>query len=276
MRAFGRYTTTLWQDPDFTSLTFEQQGVYFMLGLQPDITAAGTLALTTGRWRRNGAGCSRSHLESLIGALSASDGRHVITDEDSEELIVRKFIKWDEGWKNSKRVPVIFAALRTVRSVHIRDIAVEELHAISTGIAHTDTEKQARDTVSRYLDVYLKDAVTGFDRLRTMPLSPSPLTFNQNPLPGAVAADTDDPLSPFCSKHQPNGTEEPCGPCATRGLAYRRRIQQQAQADLDARAERQARADAAPHCPHCQGGIWRIDDPTIKCDHQPAPIGADQ
>ena len=40
-RNYGRFTTTIWRDPDFTRLERARQAVYFMLCTQPEVTAAG-------------------------------------------------------------------------------------------------------------------------------------------------------------------------------------------------------------------------------------------
>jgi hypothetical protein len=80
-RAYGRFTTSIWLDPDFTALTLEQQGAYFTLGLQPDVTAAGVLPYTSRRWSKLSAGTTRADFEKLVTLLVESDGEHLVVDD---------------------------------------------------------------------------------------------------------------------------------------------------------------------------------------------------
>jgi len=275
MRNFARFTTSLYRDPDFTSLTFEQQGVYFMLGLQPEVTAAGTLALTTGRWSRHAANCNRRELEELIVALEHHAGRHLVVDEDTEELLIRKFIKWDGGWSNSKRLPVVIEAVKAIVSVHIRDIAVEELRRIGSGIPHNATEKLARDAVSLKVEEY----VSSFDRKKaTVKLGDhNALDLNPNPQPGAVpvAADAgDSPPSMFCEQH-PNGTTDPCGACARAREVYSAWVAGKLERDVTAQ---RLRRQAIDDCGLCDEHGKRVDGSgrilARVCDHSASVSGS--
>lgn len=227
-RSYGRFTTTIWRDPDFTSLTLEQQGAYFTLGLQPDVTAAGLLPFTARRWAKLSDGTSRDRFEQLIGELSEHDGQHLVVDEDTEELLIRKFIKWDMGWANSKRLPVVVDAVRTIQSVHIRDIAVEELRRVVTWHMASPAQQEA-----------VRQAVSAFDRVVVTEVGnvPQPLTATHDPAtatPERQPAAYVGPPSMYCSKH-PNGTEQPCGPCGTARAAYAAWVKSTAGAEADRR-----------------------------------------
>jgi hypothetical protein len=269
-RSYGRFTTSIWQDVDFTTLTQAQQGLYFTLGLQPDVTAAGLLSLTAGRWANLSADASRTVILAQLAELATHTGRHLIVDEDTEEVLIRTFMKWDGGWNNSKRLPVVIEAVCAIASVDIRRVAVDELRKIAASDATTDEQKRAREALS--------DAISGFDRLT---LSPLPLTLNLNqlPTPGAVPANAqDEPPSMFCDEH-PNGTTDPCGACARAREVYANAAQSKLDAEIEAK---RIRAEAIAACPHCDPAGKRVDPNTQQviarfCDHTaPEPIGADR
>jgi len=129
MRNYGRFTTSIWRDEDFTSLTSTQQAVYFLLCTQPDVSAAGTLNLTLRRWAAMSADSSPDELRRVLGELENCPGVHLIVDDDTEEVLIRKFVKWDGGIRNEKRRPVIMDAAEGVSSTRIR-------HALALEIEH--------------------------------------------------------------------------------------------------------------------------------------------
>jgi hypothetical protein len=235
VRNYGRFTTSIWQDSDFTSLTQPLQAVYFTLGLQPDVTAAGTLALTVGRWAKLSAGVTRGQLLEQVQQLCEHAGRHLVIDEDTEELLIRKFMKWDQGWSNSKRLPVVIDAVSAISSVHIRDIAVDELHRLAASPATSDEQKRSRDALSH--------ALTAFDRLRVTlgDHIPEPHSATHDPEPESLLGEPPDasagPPSMFCSKH-PDGTEKPCGPCGTAKLRYAAWVKSTAGREAERRAQK--------------------------------------
>lgn len=259
-RNFGRFTTSIWRDPDFVSLTLEEQAVYFTLGLQADVSAAGSLPLTTRRWAKLSSGTTPEQIERLVGALGSHAGQHLVVDDDTEELLIRKFIKWDGGWSNSKRLPVVVDAVHAIASVHIRDIAVDELRKLAASDAVSAEGKRARDALS--------DALSGFDRLGVTEgeLRPQPLTA----IPGGEPSGASDgPLSPFCDEH-PNGTTNPCRKCATARTAYALAAQQKTEQEI---AAKRAAAEARAACDLCDDKGIRIHPatklPAGRCNHQP-------
>lgn len=262
MRNYGRFTTSIWRDPDFTSLTLEQQAVYFTLGLQPDVSAAGSLPLTARRWAKLSAGTTRDQIENLVAGLADHAGHHIVVDDDTEELLIRKFIKWDGGWSNSKRLPVVMEAVRSVASDLIRLAAVDELRKLAASAATSEEAKRSREALSV--------ALSPFDRLRVAEgeyLLPQPLTAIQGGEP-PIADASAGPPSMFCSKH-PNGTERSCGPCGTAKLRYAAWVKSTAGKEAEAR---RAAAEAVAACADCDDKGFVLDPATKKpqgrCNHR--------
>jgi hypothetical protein len=131
-RSYGRFTTDIWRDQKFRALDRDSQWAYFMLGTQPDISAAGMLPLTIRRWSKYASDGASDALSDALFRLA--EKRFLVIDEDTEELLVRSFAKWDGGINNDKRRPVVLEAaaavvspvLRGVLAVELRDLGVED------------------------------------------------------------------------------------------------------------------------------------------------------
>lgn len=255
-RNFGQFTTSIYRDDDFRALTLAQQGAYYLLGLQADVSAAGVLTLALGRWASKAAGLTREGLATELAVLE--ERGHIAIDHATEELLIVKFAKWDRGWANRLRRPVLIAAVRAIESVHIRDIAVDELRKVALSDAASADEKVARDALSDALSALDRVVVTEGDR------RPEPQPSNHE---GEPSVDDDEPPAEFCPKH-PTGTTEPCGPCGTAKRMNRAWHDRQAVAGEAKRAEMRA---AIRNCTACDNnGLVQVDVGKVaRCNHQP-------
>lgn len=117
-RDYARIMTAIWDNPEFCALDEREQRAYILLITQKDISAAGILRLWVPRWAEMS---SSSTVESLTQALKGLETRRfIIVDWTTGELLVRSFVRWDGGFTNSKRKPVIVRAGREVRSEAIK------------------------------------------------------------------------------------------------------------------------------------------------------------
>jgi hypothetical protein len=281
-RTFARITTSIWRSRRFVEeLTLAQQGAYFMLETQGEITAAGTLALTERRWSKLSKGMTPERLRVELDELQRAG--HVLIDDDTEEVLVVKFVRWDGGYTNTKRIPVIRDAARAIVSPALRAALAAELADLGlTDIASSidpdspsDTPPDSpspppRNSPSNQGRDSPSDAVSPSERVGVTEVEeeePQPPTPEWEP--SATASGMPDQEPPTtCSAH-PDGTETACGPC---GAARRRNHAWHAQRDADQAAARQALAAARRACPHCDdnGLIERPDGRGLtRCDHQP-------
>lgn len=123
-RHYANLATSVWREFDWRGLTASEQRTYSMLMSQPDISAAGVLSVTLGRWAGYARDTTISSIRADIDGLAAA--RFVIVDDESEEILVRTFVKWDGGYGNPKRRPVILRAANEVMSPSLRAaLAVE-------------------------------------------------------------------------------------------------------------------------------------------------------
>lgn len=123
-REYARIMTTIWRNAEFRQLSEAQQRAYLFLVTQPDISAAGVLALRLRRWADMSSTSTPESLAEVLKRLEA--GRFIVVDWDAEELLIRSFIRWDGGFNNPKRRPVIVRAAEEVDSPAIvRHLAAE-------------------------------------------------------------------------------------------------------------------------------------------------------
>lgn len=116
-RDYARIMTAIWDNKEFCSLAETAQRAYLLLVTQRDISAAGVLRMWVPRW----AGMSRTGTpESFNLALEElGSKRFIVLDFATGELLIRSFIRWDAGFNNPKRRPVIVRAAEEVRSTSI-------------------------------------------------------------------------------------------------------------------------------------------------------------
>jgi hypothetical protein len=273
MRNYGRFTTTIYRDDDFRALTIAQQGVYYLLGLQPEMAATGTLSLTLRRWSNMAADLTVEELRDHLKALEAHG--HVVIDEDTEELLIVKFVKFDGGIGNEKRRPVIEEAASTIASTAIRQTLGHEI----ANLGYADmASKVAPDTAFRPPGNALSDGQSGFDRVVVKQGDQIPQPLHRNPEgepqsacpipePAATGASAEPP-SMTCSKH-PAGTEEACGPCGTARKRYAAWAETKLEREV---AARKAAAEARAACEFCDDRGMRLDErtrqPIARCDHR--------
>jgi len=136
-RNYGQIMSAIWNDPDFRALDCESQRAYLMLVTQAEITSAGTIAVTLKRWSGYAVDSTSDSLSDSLSRLESA--RFIAIDEDTEELVVRSFVKWDGGANNAKRQPSILAAANAVVSHHIRAVLAVELTKL--GLAHSLSDK---------------------------------------------------------------------------------------------------------------------------------------
>lgn len=132
-RSYANIVTTIYADPEFCGLSAGAQRTYFMLVVQPEITACGSLALTLRRWAKTVPEAERHLLGAWLTELEQA--RYVLVDEDTEELLVRTFAKWDGGYKHAKRVLAVVATAEAIRSPRLRTAIAVELASLDVHTA---------------------------------------------------------------------------------------------------------------------------------------------
>jgi hypothetical protein len=270
-RRFANIFCAIWDDDDFCELSSDAQRTYFMLFTQPDITACGTLALTLKRWKRTLREKDRDSLEPALAELA--EHRFIVIDKDTEELLVRTFVKHDGGYKHAKRVLAVIAYAEAIRSQSIRNRLAIELLKLGVRTAYPlpiDSQPNAPG-----LPIDSQPLGNGLpigslrDVVKLGEYEPHPETRNREREPMPSENDGIPPM--FCPKH-PDGTDGPCGPCGTAKLRYKAAVEAKLAGEVEAKA---AAAKARKACGLCDDLGLRLDPdtkkPLARCNHQDTP-----
>jgi len=117
-RNYSQIMCAIWDEADFLALSEAAQRAYFLLVTQKDISAAGVLHMWTPRWAAMSRTSSEESLKAALHELKVA--RYIVPDWVTGELLVRTFVKWDGGYQNSKRKPLIIREALGVRSMEIK------------------------------------------------------------------------------------------------------------------------------------------------------------
>ena len=104
-RGHGRILTSIWEDSDFLKLDEREQRFYLFLISQPNLNHAGLLPLTLRRWSRKANGLTSADVEKRLQSLD--DAQFIVMDDDTEELLIRSFVRNDGVW----RMPKVMGAM---------------------------------------------------------------------------------------------------------------------------------------------------------------------
>jgi hypothetical protein len=124
-RHFSATNIAIWQDADWRALPWPAQHVYKMFWDHPRLSYCGVVDWRPARMLGWGSGWTREDFEALTACLIA---RHfLIVDEQTEELLIRSWVRWD-GLMKQPRLAVSFAnAFAEVGSNTLRGVIVDEL-----------------------------------------------------------------------------------------------------------------------------------------------------
>lgn len=127
-RNYSQIMCAIWDEDDFLELSEAAQRAYFLLVTQKDISAAGVLHMWIPRWVAMSRTATEESLKAALHELKVA--RYIVPDWITGELLVRTFVKWDGGYKNSKRKPLIIREALGVRSTEIKQVLRSEFEKI--------------------------------------------------------------------------------------------------------------------------------------------------
>ncbi|GAA2929481.1 hypothetical protein [Streptomyces enissocaesilis] len=127
-RGHGRILTSAWDDDDFLDLDEREQRLYLFLISQPNLNHAGLLDLTLRRWARKARGLTVADIEKLIATLD--EARFIVADYDTEELLIRSFVRNDGVWKQPKVMGAMVSGALEISSRRLRGALLAEMDRI--------------------------------------------------------------------------------------------------------------------------------------------------
>jgi hypothetical protein len=144
-RQYAQILKRIWADPDWKKLTGNGQWLYFLLLSQSSMSYAGVLPLTVRRWANLAAGMSSQEIREALDELHAA--RFVVVDEDTEEVLVRSFIRNDGLWKQPRMLSQAIGHAHEVESNPIRMTIADELRLLRGGHVEDECEAAAASLV---------------------------------------------------------------------------------------------------------------------------------
>lgn len=131
-RSEARLSVSIWTDADFLDLTEGAQRMFMFLLSQPDLTHDGVLALRERRWSKSAKGLTRADVEDRLEELSKA--RFIVVDEDTEEVLIRSFIRRDKVYRQPNVLRAAADHLAVVSSpVILAAIATELRRVVTSG-----------------------------------------------------------------------------------------------------------------------------------------------
>lgn len=174
-RNYANIVTSIWRDREFCAMSAGAQRTYFMLLSQPDITAAGVLPLTVNRWAKTVPESERHLLAGWLNELA--EHGYICIDTEAEELLVRSFIRWDRGYNNPKRQPVIRESMSLVTSPDLQSVLRSE--SVRLGFDYGESLPQVNSLYRNQGKAIPEN--DDLDRLKAF-LKPQPTTHNPQEL----------------------------------------------------------------------------------------------
>lgn len=118
------FNTAIWNDDDFRALPYQAQHLYFVLWTHPGLSYAGVIDWRPARIAKRAAGWSVQDVERAARCLEAR--LFVVIDRDTEELLIRSFVRWDGLMKQANLGVSFSAAHAEASSPLIRGVIVHE------------------------------------------------------------------------------------------------------------------------------------------------------
>ena len=142
---YGKVFKRAWGDRDFKTLTATEQLLYVKLISQSDISLAGVLTLAPVRWATQTAGMDVEDVNRDLAGLARRN--YVLIDADTQEILVRSYVRNDLGWKSPRTMIGIANAIGRILSPRLRVAIARELGRLDTdALSSTVNEKTGRST----------------------------------------------------------------------------------------------------------------------------------
>lgn len=127
-RDFGRVFSRIWDDADFLALNQAQQRFYFFLLTQKNLSKAGVLPVTLRRWAKSAPDLDTKQVLRLLSELDCA--RFVVWDDDTEEVLIRTFIRGDGVYKLPNVMQTMVKDAAEIVSPKLRRALLAELDRI--------------------------------------------------------------------------------------------------------------------------------------------------
>lgn len=164
--------TSIWTDQDWRDLSRDEQWLYMLLMTHPSLTYAGVADWRTARLSAMAGHTTREDIERAARGLQAA--RFVFVDDDTEEILIRSFLRHDGLLKQPKLSISMVNAFGAVASKPIRQVIVHELQRLNS--EHPEWGAFTQEKVQALLKLEGKDMAAftpSFTPAFTPPVTPT-------------------------------------------------------------------------------------------------------
>ncbi|WET76876.1 hypothetical protein P3102_22495 [Amycolatopsis sp. QT-25] len=131
-RDHARIYLRIWNDKEFVALSLAAKMIYVQLMTQVKLSYAGALDLSVKRWSRTHPDLDLAEVRAALSELDAA--RFVVIDQDTEELLVRSFIRNDELYKQPNMLRGALRVAFEIESPILRAALAAELRRLPVEI----------------------------------------------------------------------------------------------------------------------------------------------
>lgn len=192
-RKYAKMYLSMWEaNSDFRNLSESAQRLYWVLMSSKKLSPAGCAIAQPRKWAQMASDSSVGGISDALDELQ--ERRYVLIDEDTEEVLIRSFIRHDRGFRNQFLRKSVENAIAMIESPVLRSHAALELAACIESGANDQLEDSDEDSSQESYDDPDEDATEEASEanytLQPQP-APSTSTFNQqapSPAPGPAKA----------------------------------------------------------------------------------------
>lgn len=127
-RQYGQIKVSIWTDDDFLDLSPIAQWLFIHLSTHADLSHCGVTDWRLKRIVPKAVGLTLDLLESA--AQELTENFYIIADDDTEEVLVRSFMRSDGLLKQRNMGAAVAKSYASVASRDIRGVVVHELHRL--------------------------------------------------------------------------------------------------------------------------------------------------
>lgn len=127
-RDHARVSLEIWGDDDWRDLSPAAQHLYLLILTHPDLSFAGVADWRPGRLRALASGWTREAFDNAAQELAR--GLYIVVDEDTEEVMIRSFVKHDGLMKQRNMAVAMAKAYAAIASQALRGVLIHELRRL--------------------------------------------------------------------------------------------------------------------------------------------------
>ena len=160
-RNFAQFQSRTWTDDHFKSnLTVDSQWLYFALLSQPNLNGAGVLPLQDRRWKKLAKDMTADRVEAALGELCGH--WYVLVDEETEEVLIRTFIRNDGLWKQPNVLKSALGHANNTMSDALKAVIWHEVDRLPLDLLEAERAEKTRTLIGTLRPTLLGTLPEGF------------------------------------------------------------------------------------------------------------------